>query len=109
MLFNLPFPNYLKAPENATLRDVKATSIVISLVPAPDSPGVTHYKADVEGNSSTNSSCLIMATAAVMECELGGLTQDTECTISARACITTSDADICGESIALTAKTLPEG
>ncbi len=109
VLFNLPFPNYLKAPENATLRGVKATSIVISLVPAPDSPGVTFYKAEVEGNFSTNSSCLIMPTAAVMECELEGLTQDTEYSITARACITNSDADICGERINLTAKTLPEG
>ncbi len=108
-MFNLPFPNYLKAPENVTLHDVKTTSIVISLVPAPDSPGVTYYKADVEGNSSTNSSCLIMATAAVMECELGGLNQDTEYTITARACVATSDGDICGERINLTAKTLPEG
>ncbi len=77
-------------------------------MPAPDSPGVTYYKAKVGGNSSTNSSCLMTPATTVMECELKGLNQNTEYTITARACVATSDADICGESIELTAKTLTE-
>ncbi len=84
-------------------------SIVISLMPAPDSPGVTYYKADVEGNSSTNSSCLMTAATTVMECELDGLNQNTNYTIAARACISTGEADICGGSIELTVKTLIQG
>ncbi len=78
-------------------------------MPAPDSPGVTFYRAEVEDISSTNSSCLLMATAAVMECELKGLNQNTEYTITARACVATGSADVCGASIELTTKTLSHG
>ncbi len=59
------------------MREARVNSIVVSLMPAPDSPGVTYYKAEVEGNSSTNSSCLMTAATTVMECELKGLNQNT--------------------------------
>ncbi len=91
------------------MREARVHSIVISLMPAPDSPGVTFYKAEAEGNSSTNSSCLMTAATTVIECELDGLDKDTEYMITARACVAAGEADICGGSIELTAKTLPQG
>ncbi len=97
------------APRNVTLRQVKKRSLVLSVMPAPDSPGVTHYKAVVEGNSSTNSSCLVKAQVTAMECELEGLTKATDYLIMTRACVMTSDVDICGDGIELTARTLDQG
>ncbi len=44
-----------------------------------------------------------------MECELKGLNQNTEYTITARACVATGSADVCGASIELTTKTLSHG
>ncbi len=92
-----------------TLREVNAFSLMLSVMPAPDSPGVTHYRAVVEGDSSTNSSCLVKAQATAMECELKGLTKATDYLIMTRACVMTSDVDICGEGITLTARTLDQG
>ncbi len=85
------------APENVTLRQVKTVSLMLSVMPAPDSPGVTHYRAVVEGYSSTNPSCLVKAQATAMQCELEGLTKATNYLIMTRACVLTSDIDICGE------------
>ncbi len=91
------------------MRQVKKRSLLLSVMPAPDSPGVTHYRAVIEGNSSTNSSCLVKAQATAMVCELKGLTKATEYLIMTRACVMTSDVDICGEGMELAARTLDQG
>ncbi len=88
---------------------VSTRSIRISVMPAPDSPGVTHYVAVVEGNSSSNSSCIIEASDSAMECELTDLVPDTEYTIMNRACVMNEEVDICGEGVELTTRTLTQG
>ncbi len=89
--------------------DVSTGSIRISVMPALDSPGVTHYMAVVEGNSSSNSSCIMEAADSAMECELTDLVEETEYTIMTRACVMNGEVDICGEGKELTTRTLTEG
>ncbi len=89
--------------------DVSTRSIRISVMPALDSPGVTHYVAVVEGNSSSNSSCIMEAEDSAMECELANLVQGTEYTLITRACVMNEEVDICGEGKELTTRTLTEG
>ncbi len=91
------------------MRQVKTVSLMLSVMPAPDSPGVTHYRAVVEGDSSTNSSCLVKAQVSAMECELKGLTKATDYLIMTRACVMTSDVEICGDGMELAARTLDQG
>ncbi len=79
------------------------------MLPAQDSPGVTHYVAVVEGNSSSNSSCIIEAADYAMECELTDLVEDTEYTIMTRACVMNEEVDICGGGVELTTRTLTQG
>ncbi len=78
-------------------------------MPALDSPGVTHYVAVVEGNSSSNSSCIMEAADSAMECELTDLVEDTEYTIMTRACVMNEEVDICGERVELATRTLAQG
>ncbi len=106
---NLTVRFYFKAPENFTMVDVSTRSIRISVMPALDSPGVTHYVAVVEGNSSSNSSCIMAAAVSAMECELTDLVEDTEYTIMTRACVVNEEVDICGEGVELTTRTLAQG
>ncbi len=88
---------------------VRTRSIRISVMPALDSPGVTHYVAVVEGNSSSNSSCIIEAADSAMECELTDLVEDTEYIIVTQACVINEEVEICGEGVELTTRTLAQG
>ncbi len=77
-------------------------------MPAPDSPGVTFYSLKTDGNS-TNSSCVVNATEAAMQCELDGLTPNTEYLVLTSACVTAVDSLVCSEEISLLAWTVSPG
>ncbi len=85
-----------------------AESLIFSIMPAPHSPGVSFYSVKTDGNS-TNSSCIVNATKAAMQCELEGLTPNTEYLVLASACMTAFDSHVCSEAISLLAWTVSSG
>ncbi len=98
----------ISAPENVTLMRASSESLMFSIMPAPQSPGVTFYSVITDGNS-TNSSCVVNATEVVMQCELDGLTPNTEYLVFASACMTAGDSHVCSDEISLLAWTVSPG
>ncbi len=98
----------ISAPENVTLMRASSESLMFSIMPAPHSPGVTFYSVKTDGNS-TISSCVVNATEAAMQCELEGLTPNTEYLVLTSACMTAGDLLVCSEEISLLAWTVSPG
>ncbi len=90
----------ISAPENVTLMRASSESLMFSIMPAPESPGVTFYSVKTDGNS-TNSSCFVNATETAMQCELDGLTPNTEYLVLTSACMMAVDRLVCSEEISL--------
>ncbi len=98
----------ISAPENVTLMRASSESLMFSIMPAPESPGVMFYSVKTDGNS-TNSSCVVNATETAMQCELEGLSSNTEYLVLASACMTVDDSHVCSEAISLLAWTVSPG
>ncbi len=98
----------ISAPENVTLMKASSKSLMFSIMPAPHSPGVTFYLVKTDGNS-TNSSCVVNATEAAMQCELEGLAPNTEYLVLTSACMTAVDSHVCSEPISLLGWTVRSG
>ncbi len=82
------------------------SSIMLSILPAPGSPEVTHYIVYLAGNASTDlPSYVVKAKTGKMEYELTGLAEENDYVVAVKACATWNGADVCGESIAISATT----
>ncbi len=83
---------------------------MLSIMPAPHSPEVTHYIIHLTGNSSEDSSPHVLeAKAGPMECEVTGLVEEQDYSVAVKACVAWNGSDVCGESIEITATTTLSG
>ncbi len=79
---------------------------MLSITPAPRSPEVTHYIVYLTGNSSSDLPPHVVKTkAGKMEYEVTGLAEEHAYAVAVKACATWNGADVCGESIEITATT----
>ncbi len=82
------------------------SSIMLSIMPPPSSPEVTHYIVYLVSNSSTGSPPhVVKAKAGEMEYEVTGLAEESDYVVAVKACATWNAADVCGETIEITATT----
>ncbi len=79
---------------------------MLSILPAPGSPEVTHYIVYLADNSSTDlPPHVVKAKTGKMEYEMTGLAEEHDYDVAVKACATWNGADICGESIEISATT----
>ncbi len=85
-------------------------SIMLSIMPAPRSPEVTHYIIYLTGNSSTDlPPHILKGKREQMEYEVTGLAEESDYSVAVKACVAWNGSDVCGESIEITATTTLSG
>ncbi len=83
---------------------MKTTTVIVKAIPPSGNPAIDTYEATVVGVTPVKK-CTVMASASSLQCEISGLTQNTEYTISMRACMPISAG--CGADVTGKTKTLP--
>ncbi len=77
---------------------------VVGATPPAGNPDIDSYEAVVDG-SSPPQKCTVKASTSPLQCEITGLTPNTEYTISMHACLPLAAG--CGEGASKDTKTLP--
>ncbi len=83
-------------------------SLMLSIMPAPRSPGVTFYTVKIDGNPR-GSSCNVSAAETAMQCTLEGLAPNIEYKSLSAACLKVADSPVCSEAVSLIARTNNSG
>ncbi len=92
-------------PQNFTMEEVSASSMVVSIVGVDENPDLVLYKATAEGGGRKHE-CRVTRETVPLSCLITGLQVVTRYTISVRSCLS---GDRCGDALTQQLATKPKG